>query len=644
MNVGSTGETGPEQGRLAFDEVETAAGKPEVGAASHEAPGPDARPKRVVRVLPDVAAVSKAFDYLVPEAWSGDGRGERLGIGSRVRIILHGRRVAGWVVDDQVEPPAGVALRPLSRLSGLGPTAELIDLARWAARRWVGPVAGLLSTASPPTMVEALGSPPHPWTVPITGDRWYDDAWRVDPDGRPSVVRLPPGDDVLPLVLGAARLGDALILAPTAEAVRRLVGRLRRSGVPVAVAPRDWARASAGGVVVGARAGAWAPVRDLRAVLVLDEHDDAYREERSPTWNARDVAIERARRAGVPCVLVSANPSVESLEVAGAARVSVPSRSVERIGWPVVDLVDRRTDDAARSGLFSPLLVPVLRGDDGDPVVCVLNRKGRSRLLACDACGVLARCEIHDAALVEDRLAGPDEMPGLRCPVDGEERPVVCHACGGTRMRNLRAGVNRVREELEALAGRPVMEVTAETDPSALDGAHAGLFVGTEAVLHRIGRRAARVVFLDFDQELLVPRMRAADQAMALLVRAAHLLGPRSTGGRLIIQTRQPDHEVLQAVLHADPGRLAVAERERRNILGLPPFGALARISGVVAPAFMERLAVAEGRTAPGIEVMGPRDDAWLVRAPDPAVLSDLLWSVERPPGRLRIEIDPARA
>ncbi|MCP4852025.1 MAG: hypothetical protein GY900_09875, partial [Actinomycetia bacterium] len=174
MSVGSTGEAGPEQGRLAFDEVEPASGEPEVDVAPYETAGPDEGPKRVVRVLPDVAAVSKAFDYLVPEAWSRDGRGERLGIGSRVRIILHGRRVAGWVVDDQVEPPPGVALRPLSRLSGLGPSVELIELARWAAHRWVGPVAGLLSTASPPTMVEALGSPPHPWTVPTTGDRWYD--------------------------------------------------------------------------------------------------------------------------------------------------------------------------------------------------------------------------------------------------------------------------------------------------------------------------------------------------------------------------------------------------------------------------------------------------------------------------------------
>ena len=115
-------------------------------------------------------------------------------------------------------------------------------------------------------------------------------------------------------------------------------------------------------------------------------------------------------------------------------------------------------------------------------------------------------------------------------------------------------------------------------------------------------------------------------------------------GGRSVVQTRQPDHEGLQAVLHADPGRQAAAERERRAVLGLPPFGALARISGAVAPAFMAGLERADGRGAPGVEVMGPRDNAWLVRAPAPETLSDLLASVDRPRGRLRIEVAPARA
>jgi primosomal protein N' (replication factor Y) len=165
------------------------------------------------------------------------------------------------------------------------------------------------------------------------------------------------------------------------------------------------------------------------------------------------------------------------------------------------------------------------------------------------------------------------------------------------------------------------------------------VFVGTEAVLHRIQRRVARVVFLEFDQELLAPRMRAAEEAMALLIRAARLLGHRSDGGRLVVQTRQPGHEVLQAVLHADPAALVAAERDRRSVLGLPPFAALARISGVAAPEFMAHLAQADG-----MDVMGPRDGAWLVRAPDHDRLSDALLAVERPPGRLRLEVDPLRA
>jgi len=286
-----------------------------------------------------VAAVDRVFDYLVPTSWETDGRGRRLGVGSRVRIALGGRRVGGWVVEDHVAPSDGFALRPLTRLSGLGPSPELIDLGRWAARRWVGPVVGFLATASPPTIVEALPAPPGPVVVPDSDARWMAGALDPTPDGSPTVVRLPPATDPIPLVLEAARRGDALILVPTATAAARLVTRIRRSGIQVALMPRDWARAAAGGLVVGSRAAAMAPVRDLQAVVVLDEHDEAYQEERTPTWNARDLVVERARRAGIPCVLASASPTLESL---GHGRLLAPSRDEERTGWPVVDLVDRR--------------------------------------------------------------------------------------------------------------------------------------------------------------------------------------------------------------------------------------------------------------------------------------------------------------
>ena len=351
---------------------------------------------------------------------------------------------------------------------------------------------------------------------------------------------------------------------------------------------------------------------------------ESLQQEQSPTWHARDVAIERARRLDVPCVLVSPAPTPEALSV---GRLLTQSRSAERDGWPMVDVVDRR-DDPPGSGLFSERLVDALRS--GARVVCVLNRKGRSRLSCCDRCGSVAVCERCESAVVQ---SSDGSLACLRCDA---VRPVVCTRCGATRLRNLRAGVNRVREELEALVREPVAEVTAE---SAADGRGPGtrVVVGTEAALHRVDG-AEVVAFLDFDQELLAPRYRAAEEAFDLLVAAARLVGGRSAGGRLLLQTRLPRHEVLQAALLADPTRVTEAELTRRQLLGYPPSRALALVSGAAAPAWIERF-----DPPLGVEVLGPSDGRWIVRAADHATLCDALGAVERPPGRLRIEVDPLR-
>ena len=111
-----------------------------------------------------------------------------------------------------------------------------------------------------------------------------------------------------------------------------------------------------------------------------------------------------------------------------------------------------------------------------------------------------------------------------------------------------------------------------------------------------------------------------------------------------MVQTRQPGHEVLQAVLHADPARIVPGETARRRLLGLPPFGALARVSGVSAEEYVRRLEALPDRNEPGVDVLGPRDGSWLIRAPGPDALADLLAAVERPSGRLRVEVDPVRA
>jgi len=580
-----------------------------------------APPGAVVRVLPDETGLGKVFDYLVPEGWE-----DRIEVGARVRIALGPRRVGGWVVETGVAPPPGVDLKPLAKLSGHGPSAELVDLARWARWRWAAktPVP-FLRTASPERNVDRLPTrPAHATPVPAVADPVVAPLLADALTGGPGVLRLPPTADLLPVVQAAAGLGDALVVCPSHRVARHLAARLRRAGVPVALHPDEWGRAAAGGcTVVGTRAAAWAPCPDLAAVVVLDEHDEVHQEERSPTWHARDVALERARRRGVPCLLTSPMPTLEALAVARLVRCD---RATERAGWPAVVVADRTEEPPGRNALFSPQLLDVVRS--GARVVCVLNQKGRAALLACGSCGRVGRCERCDAAVHK-----PEDV--LVCRRCGEVRPVICASCGSVDLKTIRMGVRRVVDDLTALTGEEVVAVTAETPPSAVDRAR--LHVGTEAVLHRV-TAADVVAFLDLDQELYAPRYRAAEEALGLIARAARIVGGRATGGRVLLQTRSPDHEVCRAALLGDPERVAQAEDGRRALLGFPPHGALAEVGDQAAAAFVE--AIPRDR---GVQVLGPVDGTWRLRAEDHGTLCDVLAEVPRPPGRLRLSVDPLR-
>ncbi len=562
-------------------------------------------------------------------------------MGTIVRVGLHGRRVRGWVVADDVVAREGRALRPVARVSGMGPAPELIDLAGWAARRWAGRRVHFLRTASPVTAVHALPAPAPPVGRTPAGSGGAVEELAREALALPrAVVRLPPATDVVPVVLQAIRRGPTLVVVPSQAGAAAMAATLRGQGLASALMPHGWARAAAGAqVVVGARAGAWAPVVDLAAVVVLDEHDEAHQEQASPTWSAREVAGERARRAGATCTWVSPCPSLEAL---GWGPLLSLSRIEERAGWPVVDVVDRRREEPLRADLYSPRLVELLRRaagggrrGPGPQVVCVLNRKGRAAMLVCASCAELARCEVCAAAV---GIADGSDLVCRRCAA---VRPVVCLRCGAGRLKALRPGVKRVREDLERLIGVAVAEVTGDraNDDGPGDGlGGAAVVVGTEAVLHR-RLQPAVVAFLDLDAELLAPRYRAAEQALALLARAARLLGGKATGARMVLQTRLPGHEVVQAALHADPSRVAEAESARRQALGFPPATALALVSGAPAAAFVKELA-----ERVEVEVLGPADGRWLVRASDHASLERALAAVPRPPGRLRVAVDPLRA
>ena len=586
-----------------------------------------------MRVLTDVAAVDREFDYSVPESWQRDGRAARLVVGTMVRVPLRGRRVGAWVTS--CDPEAELSkLQPLAKLVGAGPPAEVLDLAGWAARRWVGRPATFYGTASPPRVVEAVPrtevrrSLPAAPTVPSGAGT--DATWEAALDSPVSVVRIPPAGDRGPLLAAALRRGDVLLVVPQVIEAVRLAGWVRRRGVPVALLPEDWEQAASGGVVVGTRAAVFGPMPRLGVIVILDEHDEALVAEDSPTWSAREVAVERARRDGAPCVLVSPIPTLEAHELASGRRITLP-RHIEREGWPNVEVVDQRDPEVGRHGLLTEPLMSRLRACGR--AVCVINRKGRARLLTCTSCGDLVVCDSCEAAVAESGDAG-----GLDCPRCGERRPRVCSGCGATRLKTLRPGVARLRDELEVLIGEQVTEVSgparSSTEP---DDAASRVVIGTEAALHRIAE-ADIVAFLDFDQELSATRYRANEQAMALLARAARQVGPRSRGGRILVQTRQPDHPVLRAAGTADPELLSSHDRALRRQLGFPPFGALAEIAGAASGPFMERL----GHPI-GLEVSELGGYRWLVRAADRDRLLDALAAVARPPGRLRLAIDPLR-
>ena len=570
-----------------------------------------------MRVLPDVVGIDRAFDYVVPTSWEADGRAERVVVGSMVRIPLAGRRVDGWVTAIEVEPESGVRLVELVKLRGMGPSPELLDLAGWAAWRWAGRRVAFLRAASPERMVAAAAKRRPRDPVPAGPRDVFDDAF----DHGVATVRVAPDDDGLGVALAACRRGDALILTADTSRARHLAVALRRAGVSVALAPDEWAAAAGGATVVGTRSAAWMPMPDLAAVVVIDEHDERFKEERTPAWHAREVVLERARRAGVPAVMTSAVPSLEALRAGPLLR---RDRSIERDDWPIVDVLDRRDEDPTKSG---PFAADLRRHIDGDRrVVCVLNRTGRARLLACAACGELVRSDDGGQImrLVDDELVSAD---------GSERRPVVCTGCGSTTLKTLRMGVERAREELEAFLGEPVDEITAASEQRP----QRRVAIGTEAVLHRIDR-ADVVVFLDFDQELLAVRQRAAEQAMAMISQAARLVGGRGSGGRVVVQTRQPEHEVILAAGRGDPALVAVAERDRRRPLRLPPYGAQVSISGEGAAALIDSFG-----TVDGVQVRGPLDGRWLLRAESHNPILDRLAEIERPAARVRIDVDPLR-
>jgi primosomal protein N' (replication factor Y) len=476
----------------------------------------------------------------------------------------------------------------------------------------------------------------------------------------------------------------ALVLVPEIALALPLVDRLRadldarvalvHSGLGEGERADEWRRIRAGDVdiVVGTRLAVVAPLGDMGVIIVDEEHDAAYKSDRTPRLQARDTAINLAGLAGAAIVLGSATPAVESIGRARAGdydRVVLPARPVGTA--PSVEVVDLREELAAgQRGLLSRSLAAALDGLDtagGDQAILVLNRRGTASVVLCRDCGHVQSCPDCERPLVYHQ-AGTT----LRCHHCGRATPLAsrCPSCGSPRIRYLGGGTERVEREVrERYPGlrvgrldRDVVERrgAAERVIDAFAEGSLDVLVGTSLVAKGLDIPSVTLVgIVSSDVALNLPDERAAERTYQLLVQAIGRAGRGGRPGRAIVQTYQPEHAAIQAAASGDRTAFYDAELALRERFGSPPFGRLVKLTvGLTDPVAAEREAAGTAtrlreraaERGAAVAVVGPapayiarRADRWrwnvVLRGADPVGLLDggldAPWSIDVDPESL---------
>lgn len=556
-----------------------------------------------------------------------------MSVGDKVRINLHGRRVGGWIIALGEYGEEGYTDVPRDKLveivkhSGQGVATHLVPLAIDIARHYCGPLRALLQSASAPRVTRSKGKSRH-GNIVVPDDPVASLA--NTHDQLVHVVTIHPLDSVLSLVAALAKHGPVLVVCPTVRMAVLGAASLRRRGCTVALMPDDWNDGVDGvDVAIGARSAVWAPLAGISSIVVVDEHDDSLKEERVPTWNAREVALRRAQIENIACYLCSPVVSVEATALVSkthALRHVVASAN----GWPEIIVADLNEVPVAGSLATSEMLQLVRR--EGESVLCILNTKGKARLLACAQCRALARCSQCQAVL------SAIDSEHLHCAVCDTTVDAVCGQCGRTSFRVLRAGIGRLREEITKASGREVLEVDTTTE--VLDLAqHDGVYVGTEALLHRV-TSAHHVVILDFDSEILAARATAPRDALALIIRAARVVG---RNGTIVLQTRNKNHDLVVALSRVHETPTALGEWQEKDIslrrlLSMPPFTFMARVR------LDDELRIDDVFDKAAVTWAHESENSYIVRSSDTTQLhSQLSTAREKLGQRIRIDVDPVR-
>ena len=425
------------------------------------------------------------------------------------------------------------------------------------------------------------------------------------------------------------------------------------------------------GVVVGARSALFLPFANLGLIVVDEEHDSSFKQDDGVAYNARDMAVVRARLVSAPIVLASATPSLESVVNVSTGRygsLHLPDRHGGR-QLATLSAIDLRRQPPTRGRWLSPPVVEAMKRtfEAKEQTLLFLNRRGYAPLTLCRACGHGIECPQCSAWLVEHRFrrtlichhCGHAEPPAHACKYCGSVDQFV--ACG--------PGVERLAEEalelfpearLELFTSDSLMNRTEAT--AAVDRMIAGeidILIGTQmAAKGHHFPNLTLVAVIDADLGLNGGDLRAAERTFQLLYQVAGRAGREDRPGRALVQTHVPEHPVMQALVSGDRDRFVAAELADRRAAGMPPYGRLASliVSGP-DPAAVDNVCAALARRAPhqdGVTILGPSTaplallrgrhrKRFLLKAARDIAVQPLLRSwLERIglPGSVRLQID----
>ena len=390
----------------------------------------------------------------------------------------------------------------------------------------------------------------------------------------------------------------AIVLVPeislTPQTVRRFAGRF---GDRVAVLHSalsdgerydEWHRIRTGAarVVVGPRSAVFAPVKDLGLIVVDEEHDTSYKQDETPRYNARDVAVVRATIENCRVVLGSATPSLETwfnVKQGKYAMASIAARVAGR-SMPEVHVVNLEEESAAYASapIFSKFLLDAIseRIRRGEQTILFLNRRGYSRVLECRGCGHVMTCPNCSVAYTYHSV---DSC--LRCHVCGgwTPPPVSCPECGAHEFSYTGVGTQRAEQALRkcfphARILRMDADSTSRKDShddilSRFRAREADVLIGTQMIAKGLDFPNVTLVgVLNADASLNMPDFRAAERTFQLIAQVSGRAGRAEKPGEVFIQTFHPDEFVIRAAAEADFERFAAAELEERKAAGLPPF------------------------------------------------------------------------